>query len=1251
MFFPKLSQISTQRVITLADHHTIQDAASLMDQQSLRDVVITGETGLRMVTARELIAFRLQDIDFSTALSDVNLQTINSIDQNATVIDGLTALKDGSFEYLCLLDNAKNLMGIVSYSDMAAHLDPHYLSEFKRIDDLVHLTEFISVEANATLKSVLILMRELQQTSALIKSVNGEHVGIVTQKDITHAIAQQAPVDSPVQAIMISPLITIDGETSLQQALSFSRERKLKRLVVTHQGKVIGLLHQKDLVALVYEKWRNLLDEQQRHLQAERELFKNGPVLLFIWQPEGHWPVKFVSDNVKDILGYSPEELMQDGFEFGQMLHPDDLEKTITDLEQALRNKAEFIKQSYRVLDKHRQVHWVYDYTRPSYDEQGKVTTVFGYLLDQTEQIQAQICAEQAQAKLELALDASETGLWVWDMQTNRISWSDQAFIQLGYAPQAFEVTLASFQAKLHPDDTKKMFETIQQQMLEHKGFNVEFRFENAQGGWTWLQGRGKVTKNNAQGQPIEMMGVHLDISATKKTEFALKEQTELYLNLVEKHPFFINRFLPDTTTIYCNQTMASFFGATPDRMVGMRWADSLPSPSKEAALEALLRCTPEHSMSVNVNQVQDGQGRLRDIKWTTQAFFDEFGQVKFYQSVGQDITEQLALETKLKHTKKQAETANQAKSEFLANMSHEIRTPMNGIIGLSELAMKQDDVEILHEQLDKIYHSGRLLLGIINDILDFSKIEAGKLEIDPQPFFVCKLIDNLGSLFAMSLAQKPVQFHVNSDDLNHQAFVADSMRLRQVLLNLLGNAIKFTHQGEVRLNLADYIDNNYQAWLQFEVIDTGIGMSDHQQQKLFQAFSQADTSITRKHGGTGLGLVISQRLIELMGGDAIEVESKLGQGSCFRFRLPVALASEEQKSKLKQQDNVIQAQDKLTGHVLLVEDNEINQEVANNQLQDLGLQVTLAENGQLALDLIKQHHFDLVLMDIQMPIMDGYQATRAIREFDQDTPIIALTAAAMIEDKKKALAAGMNGHLSKPINLEELRLLLSNYLLSINTALIKPPQPIAHPIPPHGLLINRQKGLAQLSGNQVLYQKLMAKLATQLAEDYAGLPDDLNSLLVTEQPMPAQWQTLQSLNHALKGVTGNLAVDGLYELSKALDGLLKQQQKPSPDQVNQFTAVFDATLAALIADSSKNMFVNQSGSDAQYQADYSQLQILLKRIKNSEYIDESELAKFSSIVPSKYHQAWLNCQAKLDDFEFEQAAALVQQLMNDLQS
>jgi CheY-like chemotaxis protein len=427
--------------------------------------------------------------------------------------------------------------------------------------------------------------------------------------------------------------------------------------------------------------------------------------------------------------------------------------------------------------------------------------------------------------------------------------------------------------------------------------------------------------------------------------------------------------------------------------------------------------------------------------------------------------------------------------------------------------------------------------------------------------------------------------------------------------------------------------------------------MSDHQQQKLFQAFSQADTSITRKHGGTGLGLVISQRLIELMGGDAIEVESKLGQGSCFRFRLPVALASEEQKSKLKQQDNVIQAQDKLTGHVLLVEDNEINQEVANNQLQDLGLQVTLAENGQLALDLIKQHHFDLVLMDIQMTIMDGYQATRAIREFDQDTPIIALTAAAMIEDKKKALAAGMNGHLSKPINLEELRLLLSNYLLSINTALIKPPQPIAHPIPPHGLLINRQKGLAQLSGNQVLYQKLMAKLATQLAEDYAGLPDDLNSLLVTEQPMPAQWQTLQSLNHALKGVTGNLAVDGLYELSKALDGLLKQQQKPSPDQVNQFTAVFDATLAALIADSSKNMFVNQSGSDAQYQADYSQLQILLKRIKNSEYIDESELAKFSSIVPSKYHQAWLNCQAKLDDFEFEQAAALVQQLMNDLQS
>ncbi|WFE67815.1 PAS domain-containing protein [Thiomicrospira sp. R3] len=1275
MFFPKLSQISTHRVITLADHHSIQDAVNLMDQKSLRDVVITGERGLRMITARELIALRLQEIDFSTTLADVTLQAINSISQDASVIDGLAALKVGRFDYLCLLDSARNLTGIVSYSDMAANLDPHYLSEFKRIDDLIHLSGFVSVEQHEPLKSVLILLREQQQTAALVKATDDQHIGIVTQKDITHAIAQNRSVESPVSEIMVSPLVTIDGQMSLQQALSFSREKKLKRLVVTNNSKVVGLLHQKDLVALVYEKWRNLLDEQQRHLQAERELFKNGPVMLFSWQASGNWPVKFVSDNVKDILGYTAEEMMQPSFEFGQILHPDDLEPTKQELVQALANKTEFLKQTYRLIDKGGRVRWVYDYTRPSYDANGEVLTVYGYIIDQTEQIQAKLQAEQAQQQLELALEASETGLWVWDVQTNHINWSDQAFAQLGYPPQAFEVTLQRFQSGLHPDDAQSVLSQIEKQMAEQKVFNVEFRFQNAQGGWTWLQGRGRVTKSNAQGTPIEMMGVHIDISATKKIQLELQEQTELYLNLVESHPFFINRFLPDTTTLYANKTMAQFFGASQEQMHGSRWIDALPIADQPPALEALSRCSFEHPISVNVNQVCDAQGELRSVKWTTHAFYDESRQLRYFQSVGQDITEQLALEDKLKHAKQQAEAANQAKSEFLANMSHEIRTPMNGIIGLSELAMKQDDVEILHEQLDKIYHSGRLLLGIINDILDFSKIEAGKLEIDPQPFFIDKLFDGLASLFAIQLQSKPVKLHFDMPAMPARALIADSLRLRQVLINLLGNAIKFTDQGEVRVSVSEcqhpkpslttdqgFLPN--ETCLCFEVKDTGIGMSSSQKQKLFQAFEQADTSITRKHGGTGLGLVISQRLIDLMGGGAIDVESEVGQGSCFRFYLPFQVATEEQTLALKLQTFDHQDLVRLKGHVLLVEDNTINQEVARNQLINLGLRVTLAENGQQALDSCRDQYFDLVLMDIQMPLMDGYQATCAIREFDQDTPIIALTAAAMIEDKKKALTLGMNDHLSKPIDRVELTNLLGRYL---KVEVMPQPQAIT-PMQPElsafksksSDLIDYQKGLSQLNGNQLLYDKLLVKFGEQLEQDYVSLPAKLSALVAGTAMAAEDWAQLQQLNHALKGLAGNLAVDALFKLSQQLDLLLKQQQRPSDELILQFNEVYLATQRQLLAGQvTQTQAEVMAGSSATRPASLpnlapatslvARLNALLLRVENSEYIDDDELHQLGVQDALKYNQAWLSALHSLDNFEFEPAAEQLSHLVDEL--
>ena len=384
------------------------------------------------------------------------------------------------------------------------------------------------------------------------------------------------------------------------------------------------------------------------------------------------------------------------------------------------------------------------------------------------------------------------------------------------------------------------------------------------------------------------------------------------------------------------------------------------------------------------------------------------------------------------------AQAANQAKSEFLANMSHEIRTPLNGILGLSDLAQNESEPNKRNRQLQQLHHSGELLLTLLNDILDLSKIEAGRLTLDPQPFQLKALIKPLTELFGPLAKQKKLALKLDIQLSPATWLMGDTLRLRQVLSNLLSNAIKFTSVGEVTLRISEHHQNN-QAWLFFEVTDTGIGISPAHQAKLMQPFEQGNTSITREYGGTGLGLVISQKLIEAMQGQELQLHSEANQGTRVSFEIPLKKTdSPAPRSKLSTPS---QPASSLQGSVLLVEDNSINQEVAKGQLVQLGLKVTVADNGQKAVKCIENEQFDLVLMDIQMPVMDGYQASREIRKFNTTIPIIALTAAAMIEDRTKALEAGMNDHLAKPIHLDTLRQTLLQH--------IQPPRSAANSLKP----------------------------------------------------------------------------------------------------------------------------------------------------------------------------------------------------------
>lgn len=368
-----------------------------------------------------------------------------------------------------------------------------------------------------------------------------------------------------------------------------------------------------------------------------------------------------------------------------------------------------------------------------------------------------------------------------------------------------------------------------------------------------------------------------------------------------------------------------------------------------------------------------------------------------------------------------QAEKSNQAKSEFLANMSHEIRTPMNAILGLSRLGVKDNTPEQARDRFTKIHQAGELLLSIINDILDFSKIEANKLILESTTFSLREMVGQLDDLFRGQAETKGLNFSCRFGKLSSAYFVGDSLRIKQVLANLLSNAIKFTHQGDVTLFVEQIVDGEGNDALLWHVRDTGIGMSDELQAVLFDAFTQADSSTSRVYGGSGLGMTISHRLTTAMGGD-IMVASEPGKGTEFTFIVPAGVATAEQRAQYVNQDNAgddVRLQ--IAANLLVVEDNQINQEVIKEQLVGLGMTITLANNGQEAVQLIDQQHFDLVLMDIQMPVMDGYTATREIRQKGINVPIIALTAAAMFEDRQKALASGMNDHLSKPFKEAEI--------------------------------------------------------------------------------------------------------------------------------------------------------------------------------------------------------------------------------------
>ena len=742
------------------------------------------------------------------------------------------------------------------------------------------------------------------------------------------------------------------------------------------------------------------------------------------------------SAQLMEIFGAAPDkDFPLDAWRDG--LHPDDRAETLARFDEGTLHGGRAFDHVYRFIRPDGEVRWIHGLAGAERDASGMPVRVHGAVQDVTDRRRAEGSLKEAFDEYERLVASIPVGVF-------KLHWRSDGGSRFEYVSPRFCEQLGLDAATVLADPRVPYRQILEDDRESFK--RAQTKVECSLNTFEW-EGRIRIGDRvrwiSAMARPspqpdgsVMWEGVQSDVTDRKIAEIALRESEEHYRLLLQHSPVGILKYDTRLQVSYCNQQFAQIMTAPLEYMLELDCStlrDARVVPALRDAVEGRVgryegpyhTTYDGHDLNIAMNcaplrdeagQIIGGIAILEDI---TERLLKDRELARYRDSLEELVAERT---TDLVAARAEAERLARVKSEFLANMSHEIRTPLNGVLGLAHIGFRESrGRDKARDTFTRILSSGQLLLGIINDILDFSKIEAGKLRIEAIPVDLAKVIGDTLDLMEERAQAKGLALRFRRVSALPESCITDPLRVGQVLLNLLSNAIKFTEQGGVTLAVGQEGDS-----LVFEVSDTGIGMSEEEVAKVFAPFEQADNSTTRKFGGTGLGLTITHRIVELMGG-TLRASSRAGEGSSFEVRLPCvpveAVAARRSLTGPETPEGVEGA--RLAGlRVLVAEDNEVNQMVLEELLIGEGAEVVLTGNGQEAVDCLRAQGpqaFDAVLMDVQMPVMDGYAATRAIHALAPYLPVIGQTAHAFDEERAHCAAAGMIDHLAKPIDPEEM--------------------------------------------------------------------------------------------------------------------------------------------------------------------------------------------------------------------------------------